>query len=356
MKDQNSLYKEKEIPLLKKIKRKIFFLFRLNNRPVINVYNGFGNAEKIIVMGHVLRLSPMPRKTYRQNWITNLFSVLRSFMVVPFSYAEIGIEWAGKTYFTHSESDGFFRLEIFPESLPDVGWQIISVKLNEKKYALRNIQGHGKIFIPFPSAHAFISDIDDTFLISHSARFRRRLYVLFTKNARTRKPFEGVVNHYQLLCSGGKSQNVENPFFYVSGSEWNLYDFIVEFSRNNGLPKGVFLLSQLKRLKDFWKSGQSNLSTKFVRIVRIVEAYPHLQFVLLGDDSQQDPQIYLSVVNHFPGRIIAVYIRCVHQFNFENTQSIIKEIENKGVSCCYFKHSAEAVIHSKMIGLITGEA
>jgi phosphatidate phosphatase APP1 len=63
-----------------------------------------------------------------------------------------------------------------------------------------------------------------------------------------------VVNHYQLLATSGQITNNSNPFFYVSGSEWNLYDFIVEFFRINNLPKGVFLLNQLKAFSQFWKS------------------------------------------------------------------------------------------------------
>ncbi|MEO8960771.1 MAG: phosphatase domain-containing protein [Ginsengibacter sp.] len=348
----NSPGKEKKIPLLKRLKHKIFFLFRLNNRPAIKVYNGFGNAQKIIVIGHVLKLSPMPRKTYRKNWITNFFSILRLFMVVPFSNAKIIVEWVGNTYYTEAEMDGFFRLEIFPEQEVKPGWQKVSVSLNEKRYHLRKIKGTGEVYIPSASHHAFISDIDDTFLISHSARLRKRLYVLFTKNARTRKPFAGVVNHYQLLASSNKNGYEANPFFYVSGSEWNLYDFIKEFSAANHLPKGVFLLSQMKRLSGFWRSGQNELSTKFVRITRIFEAFPNLHFVLLGDDSQQDPAIYLSIASHFPDKILAVYIRAVHKSNSKKTQSALDEIESKGIKCCYFIHSAEAIIHSKKIGLI----
>jgi len=189
-------------------------------------------------------------------------------------------------------------------------------------------------------------------LISHSVHLRRRLYELLIKNAHTRKAFEGVVNHYELLAASGQINNNSNPFFYVSGSEWNLYGLIVEFFRINQLPKGVFLLSRLKRINQFWKSGQSELMTKLMRITRIIEDFPHLQFVLLGDDSQKDPEIYLSAVKHFPKKIFAVYIRCVGDSISEKVQLIINEMESNGVLCCYFKHSAEAVIHSKMIGLI----
>lgn len=351
--DINSTSKEKKISVLKSLKQKIFFLFRLNYNPVIKVYHGFGNTQKIIVMGHVLKLSPMPRKTYRKNWIVNFFSILRLFMVIPFSNAKIKIEWMENTYYVEAQKDGFFRVEIFPEQLPKVGWQKVLVRLNEKRHFLSDIKATGEVYIPFASQHAFISDIDDTFLISHSARLRKRLYVLLTKNAHTREPFEGVVNYYQLLAASNQPAHQANPFFYVSGSEWNLYNLIAEFAVANHFPKGVFLLSQLKRLSGFWRSGQNDLTTKFVRITRIIEAFPHLRFVLLGDDSQKDPAIYHAIASHFPDNILAVYIRAVHPYNLEKTQSLLNDIESKGISCCYFKHSAEAVIHSKMMGLIS---
>jgi phosphatidate phosphatase APP1 len=352
MQEKKLQHKENTISFLKKIKQKIFFLLRLNHHPVIKVYNGFGNKEKVIVLGHVLKLSPYPRVSYRKNRVINLFSMIRMFMVLPYANAKILVEWEGEFYPSHSEKDGFFRVEISPDIIPEEGWHAVSVKLDEKKYHARKISGTGSIYIPFGSQNGYISDIDDTFLISYSARLRRRLYTLFTKNAHSRMPFEGVVNHYQLLASSGQEGKNSNPFFYVSGSEWNLYNFLVEFARKNEMPRGVFLLSQIKNIKGIFSSGQKDLRTKFMRIVRIIEAYPHLKFILLGDDSQQDPAIYLSIVQHFPDKIIAVYMRNIHEKNTEKVKLIIKEMESKGIACCYFKHSADAVLHSKRTGLI----
>ena len=348
----HSEHKEKKISLLKRIKRKIFFLLRLNNHPVIKVYHGYGNDEKIVVIGHVLKLSPFPRKTFRSNWLVNLFSMLRLFMVIPFPDARISIEWEEEIFYTNAEDDGFFRFEFSPKNCAKKGWQKVTVRLEEQKNRLRIVQCEGEIYIPFPSQHGFISDIDDTFLISYSTRLRRKLYVLFTKNAHSRKPFKGVVNHYDLLARHNQVEGNCNPFFYVSGSEWNLYSLIIEFSRVNKLPKGIFLLSAMKGLLQLWKSGSNNLMTKFTRIVRIIEAFPHLQFVLLGDDSQIDVSIYLSVVKHFPGKTFAVYIRQVGKTKNPETEAKIKEIENLAVHCCYFKHSSQAVLHSEKIGLI----
>src|SRR5205814_145836 len=86
----------------------------------------------------------------------------------------------------------------------------------------------------------------------------------------------------------GTKSNKPNPFFYISSSEWNLYDFIVEFARKNEMPAGIYLLNQLKRFTQLLKTGQGKHSGKFTRIVRIMEAFPRLRFILLGDSSQQD--------------------------------------------------------------------
>ncbi len=47
-------------------------------------------------------------------------------------------------------------------------------------------------------------------------------------------------------------------------------------------------------------------------IRQIFEAYPHLNFVLIGDSGQEDPVIYREVVKLFPGRVLAIYIRDVN--------------------------------------------
>ena len=90
-----------------------------------------------------------------------------------------------------------------------------------------------------------------------------------------------------------------------------------------------------------------------MRIVRIVEAFPNQQLILMGDDSQRDPHIYLSLVQHFPGKINCVYLR-KHKKNYSAVKEIVDKIEKSGVPCCYFSHSAEAIMHSKKIGLISG--
>ncbi|MEO8583843.1 MAG: phosphatase domain-containing protein [Flavitalea sp.] len=340
-------------PLLKKWREKILRWFRLTNRPTLKVYQGYGTDRELHVFGHVLQISPLPRKKYRGNIWTNTFALIRLFMVKPMPLIKLKLLFNGELVEGESQLDGFFKFQWTPAIMPPSGWHKVQVQVIEgqlKKY-YGNIMGDAEIFVPHTGQFAIVSDIDDTFLISHSSNLRKRLYVLLTKNAYSRKPFDGVVKHYQYLALAGTTPLEPNPFFYVSSSEWNLYDYIKDFSKKNELPRGIYLLNEMKRINQFLKTGHSNHGTKFRRISRVIEAFPHHQFILLGDDSQQDPFIYSSVVEHFPSRIKAVYLRNVFKKNTILVMAEIEKMQYADVPVCHFKHSKDAIAHSVEIGL-----
>ena len=324
--------------------------FGLTDRVTIKLYHGYGHTNNLVIYGHVLKLSPLPRKRYRQTVLANALALLRLFMVKPLAGANLRTTWQGKTIETVSDKDGFFKFEWQDEPPLEQGWHELQVDMLFGQNIFTSAKG--KIYIPYTTQYGFISDIDDTFLISHSANLRKRLFVLFTQNPRSRKPFEGVVRHYQLLAQGNTDPSAPNPFFFVSSSEWNLYDYLLEFSRVNDLPQGVYLLNVLKQFNQLLKTGQNNHNGKFMRIVRIMEGYPNQRFVLLGDSSQQDPYIYEAVVKHFPRQIHAVYIRDIYAKNQDKARQVLTNIEQAGVPCCFFTHSSEAILHSRKIGLI----
>ncbi|HRO44036.1 MAG TPA: DUF2183 domain-containing protein [Flavipsychrobacter sp.] len=333
-----------------KIKEWLFNKLYITRKPVVRVYNGYGDEDALLVYGHVLRQSPLPKKKFKKNFWSNSMSLLRLFMTEPFKGVQVKMQWDGELLQSQTDADGFFKFEWKSPQIPKPGWHEIKVEIAEGKH--NEIFGQGKVLVPYSTQYAFISDIDDTFLISHSSNLRKRLYVLFTKNARTRRPFEGVVRHYQLLAHANTTPENPNPFFYVSSSEWNLYHYILEFKRSYGLPEGVYLLSQMKRWYELAKTGQTKHSGKFVRIVRVLKEFPHQKFILLGDDTQQDPEIYSKIVEGFKDRILCVYLRHVGKHKKPETEHYAQQIRSLGVEVCYFKKSEEAIAHSQKIGLI----
>jgi len=265
----------------KKIRWKLLQGFRLTDQPVVKVYHGFGNDKTLTVFGHVFHFSPVPRKHYSKNFLTNTFALLRLFMVRPYRKAHLKMQWNDQWIYTQSEKDGFFRFEWTIDTPLKPGWHEVTVLLlGRNKENLPRTSGIGTIYIPYRNQYAFISDIDDTFLISHSSNLRKRLFVLLTENAHSREPFEDVVKHYQLLSRAGAAHAESNPFFFVSSSEWNLYDYIREFAIKQELPQGVYLLNQLKLFSQLWKTGQNNHSTNFMRIVKKLEALQEKELML----------------------------------------------------------------------------
>lgn len=327
--------------------------FRLTTEPTVKVYNGYGHSNRLTVFGHVMKLTAFPRRKYRQGIIRNTLALLRLFMVKPYPCIKVELVWKGKKIQSETDKDGFYKFEWEDSGPTETGWQEVDVIALENNQMIAAAKGF--VYIPEATQYIFISDIDDTFLVSHSSNLKKRLMVLFTNNARSRKPFEGVVRHYQLLRNSNTEVNAPNPFFYVSSSEWNLYDYLTEFISVNEIPKGIYLLSQLKQFSQLLKTGQNNHQTKFTRIVRVLQDFPTHRVVLLGDSSQHDPYIYESIVKHFPHQVHAVYIRDIYKKNKGAVADVLQKIESAGVPCCFFEQSADAIMHSVRIGLIPAD-
>ena len=331
---------------------KLLAWLHLTRQPTLKLYRGFGSPGRVVVQGHAFRQSPLPRGQYRQNFWANAWGLLRLFLVRPWAKAPVRVTVAGQTAGTRTDADGFFRLELdLPAPLP-AGWHPAAAELLDAASGAVLAMAAAEVHVPYETPYAFISDIDDTFLVSHSATRWQRLWVLLSRNARSRAAFADVAAHYQWLARAGPATPAQpNAFFYVSSSEWNLYDFIVEFAELNRMPKGVFQLSQLKRFSQLRQTGQNKHITKLDRIVRIFAACPGQHFVLLGDDSQHDPSIYAAVAKRFPQRVRAVYIRQVHAGGRLVAETALAEIKQAGVDTCYFEHSRAALQHSQEMGL-----
>lgn len=317
----------------------------------VKVYHGYGHTHNLVVYGHVLAGKPPTPGKASNNLIINMLRIIRLFFVKPIPNVRVGLQWENQQLYSTTESDGFFKFEWQSDSEVMAGWHEIRVDLlNDQNQCITS--GLGKIFVPHSTQYGFISDIDDTVLVSHSAKTRKKLRVMFTKNPRSRKTFADVVKFYQLLSLAHTSPDLLNPFFYVSSSEWNLYDYLNEFFKHNGLPKGAFLLNHLKEWYQLLKTGKTKHEGKLMRVTRILLAFPKQRFVLLGDNSQKDPEIYTAIANKYPEQIAAIYIRNISLKKENFTADMMNTIANKNIYTCQFKHTDEAILHAKRIGLL----
>lgn len=320
-------------------------------RTSVKIYHGYGHTHDLIVFGHVFRKLPSPRLKYSNNIFRNSFELLRLFFVKPVPRIVVRLTWYDQLLETSTEDDGFFKFEWKATHEVAAGWHRVEVQSLDEQGSV-DAAGEGMVFIPHSTQYAFISDIDDTIMISHSATIGRRLKELFIKNPHTRSIFPGVDEHYELLAAAHTTPAAPNPFFYVSSSEWNLYDYLHDFFDFHSLPEGAFLLNQVKRWFELLKTGKTKHSGKLLRILRILRAFPKQKFILFGDNTQQDPSIYATLAERYPQQIVAVYIRNIVPAHQANAKQFLSAIEQRGISTCLFNDSFEAIAHSRKIGLI----
>ncbi len=317
----------------------------------LKLYRGYANDKELVVFGHIFKSWAPDKYRMDRRGIRHAVAVIHMFRIKPLENVEVKLKFGDLEVTTKTLPDGYFRFTIPFSGKLKGGWHTYEVSC--KIYDFGIVQT-AQLLKPFESKLGVISDIDDTFLVSHSNNFFKKLYVLLLKNINKRKVFDDVVPHYQALSRAGQNNDeLSNSFFYVSSSEWNLYEFIDSFTRLHNLPKAVIKLKKIKTgITDFLFTGKGNHDHKFEKIKDILMFYPNLKYILLGDDSQKDPFLYERVVKIFPENIKAIYIRQTSHHKKPKTLVTLANIESMNVATCYFKNSEKAIEHSESLGII----
>jgi phosphatidate phosphatase APP1 len=323
----------------------------IQRKPFVKVYHGYGHTGDLVLYGHVFKKEPFIFHKSGGGFLRNFIRLIRLFLVKPIADAKLILRFYDQVIEGKAEYDGFFRFEWASNHQLPAGLHYATVDyVSDSGTVLAS--GTGSLFIPHVTQYAFISDIDDTIMKSFSATVFRRMYELLAHNPDQRRIFQETVNHYKLLRLTYTEAKMPNPFFYVSSSEWNLYDYLKRIFRYNNLPEGVFLLNQVKRWYQLFKTGHTGHSGKLMRISRILQVFPLQRFVLLGDNSQKDPEIYKAIAEKYPKQIAGVYIRNVRSSKAEETTAILQSLQAININACLFVHSSEAIDHGRSIGLL----
>ncbi len=318
-------------------------------------YRGHGNAHRILFHGRVLANVPEETPTPDDSAITNLAAMYRRFGSKEVAGARLRLTYADQEIDLTTDLEGFFRHEFEPGVPPDARteWQEAQVKVTATPWGVPSAQAErATALCPSRSAtFGVISDVDDTVLQSDAQKRLKVILRTALGNATTRLPFDGVAKLYRALRGGGDGA-ASNPFFYVSSSPWNLYDFLVEFFHINNLPDGPFFL------KDFGlgheaASFSDHEGHKLRTIGSLLDAHPSLDFVLMGDSGERDPEIYAKTVHRYPGRVKAVVIRDVTAPGRDaQVHEITRALNEHGVPAVLAPNSVSAADTLFELGLV----
>lgn len=315
----------------------------------IVAFRGYGTPQVLQIMGRVLEGKPLPEATDDDTLWQNLLAMYTRLESDELIGVVVCGSYAGQTQESVTDRNGYFTLRLTPDLPAAPGWQTVALELPEVGGAAP-VRTEGEILIPSVQARfVVISDIDDTILQSYVQNPLRLAQVTLLGNARTRLPFPGAARFYQALHAG------VNPIVYLSGSPWNFYDLLSDFMDLHEFPRGPLLLRDLEfgTLRPMLRGASSLAEHKQAEIETLMQTYPDLPFVLIGDSSQKDPEIYAAALRRFPGRVRAIYIRDVSGDRRDvQVLQLAEQLAAQGGVLRYVQDSAEAAEHAAALGLI----
>jgi len=254
---------------------------------------------------------------------------------------------ASREFSAASDKEGFVHFDV---ELDD--WQLPAGARWERAtftWSYDGVDSCAEAHLLAPDAAAnlgVISDIDDTIIetgITGNVRALMRNWKrVLMQMPEERIAVPGVVGFYNAL--GGNSaldegsadlesspgEPTDRPFFYVSSSPWNLYSYLVAYKKSRKLPLGPIAMRDWGLNSETFGSS-SHGTHKHNAIGHILDLYPEIQFVLIGDDTQGDLIAFGQIVKDYPGRIATVFVRTIDGALSEVELTAKSMIENANV-------------------------
>ena len=325
----------------------------------IQPYRGHGTADTLYLKGRVLERRDTSGASESASVWENIVDMYRRFASKEIPGARLRVRAAGADFEACADQEGYFDLQITPvEPLAlEKVWHEVELELLEPRVeGQETVCAVGHVLVPPPKTEfGIISDIDDTIVRTGATDPLTMARIVVLNNPHTRLPFEGVAAFYQALRKGPDGEGY-NPLFYVSSSPWNLYDLLIDFMNINGIPLGPLFLRDVGLEPDhLLKTG--HLEHKMQQIRTILDTHPDLQFMLIGDSGQEDPEIYREVVRLYPGRITTIYIRDVTlEARATAIRLLVKELAGDNVELVLVADTVAAATHAAERGLLPADA
>jgi phosphatidate phosphatase APP1 len=326
----------------------------MHRRLIIVSYHGLGNRNVLVARGRVLAVRSMKSAEAGHSPWKNLRSNLTRFLSREIPYAGVLARHGNVEARVTADQEGYFeaRLE-FPEGLP-AGPDRFHVELRLESPPTREpVLAIAEITVPHSDVpFGIISDIDDTILHTGSLRLWEAAKVTLFRNAHTRLPLPGVAALFKGLH--GKDGAPHRPFFCVSSSPWNLHDLLTEFFSLRGFPGKPVLFLRDWGLSPEGLLPSSHRSHKLKALRHILDTTSPLPFILFGDSAQEDPEVYREIVEAYPGRVLAAYIRNVNT-DLKRPEAIRKlaiEVLEKGSTLILAQDSLAIAEHALAKGWI----
>jgi phosphatidate phosphatase APP1 len=263
----------------------------------LDSYGGWGSDRGIVVLGRVVEGAPPSGRTHHHR-VTKALSTARAFLRGDVEHASVRVTDLQSGAHAEGEADeeGFYDLRL-PGPIA-TGPRALRVELVSKRWRAAPVDETVVVVDASASGVVIVCDIDDTLTATGvPAGDWAVVKATFSKGAGDMRAFPAAAATLAALAEAGA------PVVYLSASPVQLAPRLRQFLRQQGFPDGALLLRDDKR-----DGVRDPGGYKRARIERLLGEWPKRQLVLIGDDGEQDPELFAAVAKA-SGRVAAAYVR-----------------------------------------------
>ncbi|MFP7761612.1 App1 family protein [Marisediminicola sp. LYQ85] len=261
--------------------------------PAVIPYSGYASGGHARVLGRVVlapaSVDPSGRRDVR-GW--------RRLLTLESPGAEVHVELAGSTTTVRSNEAGIIDARIDFDSPVDSSTADATLTVGARDAIVASIH-----VVSEKPVRGVVCDIDDTAWVTGISHPIRAAWRTLRGTSSTRKTVPGMGRLLQAAVEGDHLPGV----VYLSNGPWNLVGPVTRFLGKNHFPAGAVLMTDWGITPDRWfRDGQKHKSSS---LARLLDDFPHVTWVLVGDDGEHDPQLYRDLAESHPGRVAAIALR-----------------------------------------------
>jgi phosphatidate phosphatase APP1 len=264
--------------------------------PHVLAYTGYGAPGWVRVMGRVLLAhAPEPHAPVRQE-SERVVRGWRSFATAPVPGARVHVRAGGAEHLLTTDRSGYLDAVVECDLAP--GWHEVQLQVGDADPVPAPV-----IVVGPEQRHGIVSDIDDTVMVTSLPRPLIAAWNTFVLHEQARHVVPGMAPLYREIVV----KEPGTPVFYLSTGAWNVAPTLTRFLARHGYPDGPLMLTDWGPTNTGWfRSGREH---KRSALRRLRTELPHVQWLLVGDDGQHDPEIYAEFADEFPDSVRGIALR-----------------------------------------------
>lgn len=274
---------------------------RRGYQTIAEPYTGYGTTRWVRVLARVQMVPPparrlrvLPRRRSKERIVRGW----RSFTRISAGNVPTTVIIDGTRHRVVADRGGVIDVNL-PASLTP-GWHEVQFE---------SFDGHITVAPVFVIADdqqlGLVSDIDDTVMVTALPRPFLAAWNTFVLDEHARTPTPGMNVFYERTLQTIGYQSA--PVIYLSTGPWNVAPTLARFLGRNLYPAGTLLLTDWGPTPErLFRSGTDH---KVRNLERLAREFPHMKWLLVGDDGQHDEEIYGRFADVHPENVLAIAIR-----------------------------------------------